>query len=225
MAIDEDLFKTANLSQKVYEHLKTEIYSGRFPSTEPIYETHLAEELGVSRTPVREAILKLENEGLVKQVKNQGVRARTITQRDIQDAFRSRTAIEVITVELAAERITDIESKKLDAILDRTNNAIRNGLLGEVMKENERFHHFIASCTGNSLMEQLIARVYDYIRAHRLLQSTIVQKIVRDTQETIYREHYEIAEAIKAHDTIAAAVYMQKHLEEVSLRYQESLHG
>ena len=217
------MLKASNLSQTVYEHLKSEIHAGRFPTKGVVYETQLAEELGVSRTPVREAIRVLEHEGLVEQLNNRGIRAHPITTRDVQDAFNMRTAIELVIVQLAAERITEAQSSELDAIMTRTKTAMRAELLGEVMKENEQFHRFIAVCTGNRLMEQLIGRVYDYIKTHKLLQRLATQGDVRDIQESIYREHYKIAEAIKAHNVVLAMDQMQKHLKEVSFLYQKSL--
>lgn len=217
------MLKSTNLSQKVYDHLKSEIYSGRFPTTDVVYETHLAEELGVSRTPVREAIRMLENEGLVEQLNNRGIRAHPITARDIQDAFNMRTAIELISVQLAAERITDAQCGELDAIMARTSNAIKAELLGDIMKENEQFHRFIAVCTGSRLMEQLIGRVYDYIKAHMLLQRLAMRGNVREIQESVYQKHLEIAEAIKARNAPLSMHRMQRHLEEVSVLYQESL--
>ena len=217
------MLKSTSLSKKVYEHLKSQIYLGTFPTMDVVYEVQLAEKLGVSRTPVREAVRVLENEGLVEQLSGGGIRAHPISLRDIQDAIDARIAIELLTVRLAAERITRAQTEELEAILDRTGAAVRMGLLGDVMKENEAFHHFIASCTDNRLMEGLLARIYTYIRAHNLLHRLVEQSDVQTVLASVYEQHRTIAEAITSGDATLAAARMRQHLEEVSLLYQSVL--
>jgi DNA-binding GntR family transcriptional regulator len=217
------MLKASNLSKKVYEHFKEKIYAGGFPTMSVVYETQLAEELGVSRTPVREAIRMLQHEGLLEQLSGGGIRAHLITSRDIQDASDARLSFELLTVQLAAERITERQADELQVIISRTETAIHAGLLGEIMKENELFHHFIATCTGNRLMEQLIDRIYTYLKSHNLLQRLASQGNIHDILETIYVEHLEIAGAIRVHDATLAVEVMKRHLKGVSNLYQESL--
>lgn len=217
------MLRAENLSKKVYDHLKAEIYAGRFPTRHGLFETQIAEGLGVSRTPVREAIRMLENEGLLEPLAAGGFRAHEITTRDVQDAFAMRTSIEATIVQLAAQRIGEDQGRELDRILDRAREAVRAGLLDEVMQHNERFHTYLAECTGSRLTGQLLARVYDYIKTHRLLQRLAAKGDVREIQESIDREHREIAEAVKAHDARLAMDRMHRHLEGVSVLYQKSL--
>lgn len=217
------MLKAENLSKKVYDQLKDEIYSGRFPTRSVLYETQIADDLGVSRTPVREAIRSLLSEGLLETLPRGGVRAHEITRRDIQDAFAMRTSIEAASVQLAAQRISDEQCHELDRILDRARDAARSGWLDELMQHNERFHTFLAQCTGSRLTSQLLNRVYDYIKMHRLLQRLAATGDVRDIQESIDREHSEIAEAVKARNARLAMDRMQQHLEGVSVLYQKSL--
>lgn len=217
------MLKSEKLSKKVYDYLKAEIYAGRFPTRDGLFETQIAEHLGVSRTPVREAIRILENEGLLEPIAGGGFRAHEITTRDIRDAFALRASIEATSVQLAAQRIREDQCRELDRILESARTAAREGLLEELMHQNERFHTFLAECTGSRLTSQLLARVYDYIKSHRLLQRLAANGDVRQIQESIDREHREIAEAVKAHDSRRAVDRMHRHLEGVSVLYQESL--
>lgn len=217
------MLKAENLSQKVYDHLKSEIYAGRFPTRAPVFETRIADDLGVSRTPVREAVRMLQNEGLLEPQAGGGFLAHRITARDVQDAAELRAGIELVGVRLAAERITDAQRQELSAILERTRRAIRANLLEEVMRENERFHHFLAECAGSRLTSQLLVRVYDYIKTHRLLQRLAVHGDVRKVLESVLREHGEIAEAVVTRDPDLAVDRMRRHLEGVSVLYQSSL--
>lgn len=217
------MLKSESLSKKVYGHLKAEIYAGRFPTDGGLFETELAEQLGVSRTPVREALRMLESEGLVEPAQGGGFRAHEITARDIQDAFAIRASIEATSAHLAAQRITDEQAQELDRLLDRAREASREGLLDEAMRENERFHIFLAECTGSRLTRQLLVRVYDYIKSHRLLQRLAAKGDVRALLDSIDREHRDIADAVKAHDSRLAMERMNDHLEGVSVLYQKSL--
>lgn len=217
------ILKATSLYEKVYAHLKEQIYSGQFPTDEPVFETQLAERLSVSRTPVREALRMLENEGLLDQLSGGGVRAHRITSRDIQDAMRTRVALEMLTARLAAERMVAAQVQELFKILERTEAAMKHGLLQQIMMENESFHRHIAVATESRLLDHLIDRVYDYIKAHRVLKGIVVQSDVTDFFAAIYREHLGIAEAIRAHDPERAAQLMCAHLMEVSKRYQTSV--
>jgi DNA-binding GntR family transcriptional regulator len=217
------ILKATNLYEKVYAHLKEQIYSGSFSTGEPVFETQLAEQLGVSRTPVREALRMLENEGLLDQLSGGGVCACRITSRDIQDASDARVALEMLTARLAAERLTEAQARGLFEILERTEAAMKRGLLQQVMVENESFHYHIAVVTGSRLLRHLIDRAYDYIKAHRVLKGIVAQSDVADFFAAIYQEHFSIAEAIRAHDSEQAAQLMREHLTAVSKRYQTSL--
>jgi len=217
------LLRPANLTRRVYERLKEQIYDGTFSTEKAVYETHLAEKLGVSRTPVREAVRMLENEGLIEQLSGGGIRAYSITAQDIKDASDTRLAIELITTRLAAERITAQQGEELIQILERAVAAISNGLPGEAMKENEQFHRFIALCTGSRLLEQFVDRIYDYIKPQKLLMPLAKKENIQDIMLAINKEHREIAAAITSRNATLAARTMQKHLEGVSNRYQEIL--
>ncbi len=215
--------KASTLTQQVYDHLKEKVVSGGFGTDGPLFETQLAQDLGVSRTPVREALRMLENEGFVTASPGGGVRALVIGPQDIRDAVAARVAIERITVGLAAERITEQQRTELDAILADTRAAIDAGLLGDVMRANERFHRHLADCSGSRLMAQLVGRVYDFLRSHQVLRKLADRGDIRAVLERTDREHRHIASLVRAGDGTAAAEAMNQHLKEVEGYYQETL--
>lgn len=217
------MLRSTNLYRKVYDRLKDEIHQGVLAVDGVILETQVAQRLGVSRTPVREAMRMLEHEGLLEPLPSGGFRAHTITPRDIQDASRAREGIESLTVRLACERIGQEQIEAIEECLRATERAIRSGLLGDVMAENERFHGLIASATGSSLLELLVRRIYDYMKAHRLLQALAARGDIRDVLQLVLKQHRDIFEAIRARDPQLAARLMDEHLKEVGQRYEASL--
>lgn len=217
------MLKATNLYRKVYEHLKEEIRQGTFASEEVVFETQLAERLGVSRTPVREAMRMLEHEGLIEQLSGGGFRAHAITPRDIRDASRTRLVLESLTVRLACERRQGEHIDSLETCLRDTERAIANGLLGDVMAQNEMFHRLIARATGSRLLELLVERVYDYMKGHRLLQALAARGDIGAVVPGILQQHRDIFGAIRANDPERAALLMDRHLREVGQRYEASL--
>jgi DNA-binding GntR family transcriptional regulator len=215
--------KASTLTQQVYDHLKEQVVSGVFPAAEPVFETQLAHELGVSRTPVREALRILESEGFITAAHGGGVRAVAIRTRDIKDAVEARVALEQLTVRQAAERADEAQLAELERIVGATREAINAGLLGDVMLCNERFHRHVAVCSGSRLMEQLIGRVYDYLRSYQVLRKLADRGDIRAVLETTDAEHRRIAELIRARDAVAAARAMTAHLREVEGYYEATL--
>lgn len=217
------LLKPANLTQRVYDHLKEMIQAGEFSTDEPMFETQLASDIGVSRTPVREALKMLEIEGYLEPVYGGGVRAFPLKPRDLSDVLQARIALEQVTTRLAAQRSDEAAMALLDDVLLKTERAIEAGLLADILAQNERFHRVIAALTGTRFLEQTVDRIYDYVKTHRLNRHFGAGLGTRPTVELIYQEHVAIAEAIRARDADLAERLMREHLEEVGRRYVSSL--
>lgn len=206
------MLKTVSLNEKVYEHLKELIYDNAFTTTEPIFETQLAEQLGVSRTPVREAIHLLKSEGLLEAVSGGGVRAFQITTQDLHDAFDIRIAHEVLAVKMATLRMGQVDKDNLELIFERTEKYLDQGLMGEVLKENETFHRFIATTSKSRLVEQILDRIYDYVKLNRWQTMVRQQSDVFERVQLSHSEHLLIAEAMCAGKATKAEKLMQTHL-------------
>ncbi|MEK6655708.1 MAG: GntR family transcriptional regulator, partial [Thermodesulfobacteriota bacterium] len=114
-----------SVREKTYDYLKSNILSGRFVPGERLAEEHLAEELGVSRTPVREALHKLEQEGLIEPLESRGFCVPHDSPEEIEDLFDIRTVLEGYTLKIICERITDEQIEKLEEMIDKAEDALR----------------------------------------------------------------------------------------------------
>lgn len=206
------MLKTSGLNIKVYEHLKEQIYDNAFTTVEPIFETQLAEQLGVSRTPVREAIHLLKSEGLLESVPGGGVRAFQITIQDLHDAFEVRIAHEMLSVKMATQRLSQEDKDSLEVIFERTEKYLAQGFMGEALKENENFHRFISTATKSRLVEQMMDRIYDYVKLNRWQNMATQQSDVFERVKLSHAEHLLIGEAMCAGKASKAEKLMQTHL-------------
>jgi len=217
------VIRATNLYEKVYERLKREIYEGRFPTEAPVLETELAERLGVSRTPVREALRMLASEGLVAPRQGGGHTAVRVDERDLHDTVAARLGIETLAVRLAAERATDGQLDEIEAINRRARASLEAGLLGGTMAANEAFHRAVAAATGSRLIEFLLARIYEFILVSRVLDGVREQRRAVREMTRFVAEHEGIAEALRARDGELAAERMHAHLEQLGDWYESSL--
>lgn len=191
------------LRDQVREELRDRIGDGRLAPGQHLIETALAEEFGVSRIPVREALRGLEREGLVTTVPRRGVVVSELTRADIVHLFEVRSALEVLAFRLAAEHATDDDMEHLRAVLADTQDAIdRNDRL-ETVRGNMQFHDSVMRISGNpflaSALEPLLGRIR-WLIGHG-----------HEPQRDI-SEHRALAEAIGAHDPDGAAALAAAHL-------------
>jgi len=126
--------------ERAYEHLKASILSGRFNPGERLDEEHLAKELGISRTPIREALHKLESEGLIKPLASRGFVASQDSKDDIEELFEIRAVLEGYALRLICGRITDTVLAQLEDTVEKAEEALRRHGLDEIFQWNTRFH-------------------------------------------------------------------------------------
>jgi len=126
--------------ERAYEHLKASILSGRFNPGERLAEEHLAKELGISRTPIREALHKLESEGLIKPLASRGFVASQDSKDDIEELFEIRAVLEGYALRVICGRITDTVLAQLEDTIEKAEEALRRHGLDEIFQWNTRFH-------------------------------------------------------------------------------------
>jgi DNA-binding GntR family transcriptional regulator len=126
--------------ERAYEHLKASILAGRFNPGERLAEEHLAKELGISRTPIREALHKLESEGLIKPLASRGFVASQDSKDDIEELFEIRAVLEGYALRLICGRITDAVLAQLEDTVEKAEGALRSHGLDEIFQWNTRFH-------------------------------------------------------------------------------------
>lgn len=171
-------------------------------------EVSIAAKIGVSRTPVREALRRLANEGLVVIIPNSGARLAFPSRKEVEDAYAVRANLERFSARLAATRISDRQLRKLEeASLDEI-QASEQKNIEYYLEVNERFHRIIAEASGNRLLAEYVGNV---------MARTDVYIVYYDPfyslpQNPSIEEHRAIVEALKAHDPDKAEDAMARHI-------------
>lgn len=199
------------LKDLVYLELKHKILTGEIVSQTRLMEIDLSEKMNVSRTPIREAIKRLADDGLVKVEPRRGAYVANISIKDMLDVFEVREDMEGFAAKLAAERITDSEKKELREIASQYEIALNKGDKETIIELDEKFHNFIVSCSGNSTLSELVSYVqelslrfrYLYYNDFSLYESTaeqhnhIVDAITSGRSEEARREADAHVKALK----------------------------
>jgi DNA-binding GntR family transcriptional regulator len=198
----------ATVSSKIYADLRTELVSLRRSPGEAISEAEIALSYGVSRTPVREAILKLSDEGLLEIFPQSGIFVARIPVAALPEAIIIRKALEETTARLAAERATTSQILTLHAILERQREADAASDGNAFHQADEMFHATIAEVAGHPGIWKLIQQVKVHVDRYRRLTLPQTGRIAQ-----VIAEHEAILTAIKARDPAHARIAMEAHLE------------
>ena len=195
------------LRELVFESLREAILVGRLIPGERLMEVQLADEMGVSRTPVREAIRKLELEGFVVMIPRKGAYVAGLTLKDITDLFEVRAALEGMAAGLAAERITEEELEQLErAILEESQTHDDN--ISAYVDQDTVFHEIIYQASRNRQLVQIITHLREQIQRFRMTS------LSQPGRAKMYvDEHKKIVEAISGRDIKAANALAREHIE------------
>jgi len=207
------------LPEKIYQHLRKKLLAGELtPGTRLDYKK-IAEELGVSVTPVREAMNKLASEGLVDLVPRAGAIVRKITRQEAEDVFRVREAIEGYAVMKAAEKISPALLSRLESLLQQMDGVIQqepnnpDGTysgepLAEFLQSDLAFHMTIIEAANNARLTKLAAD--SFILAS--IFGTVKFGHSRELLQQINTQHKQIYEALRTHDSNLAYQRVQQHI-------------
>ena len=192
------------LRDVVFNALRQAIVTGEFAPGERLMEIKLANKLGVSRTPVREAIRMLELEGLVVMIPRKGAE---VAEKDLRDALEVRTAIEELSVELACERIDDEGREKLKQACNEFKEAIATKHVQNIVDGDVKFHEVIFEITKNQRLISIAQNLREQVYRYRV-------EYVKDFSyhDVLVEEHYELTNAILTNDVKTAKEIMRKHL-------------
>ena len=207
MDIDKDYEEQNSLTEEIENVVRSRILRGEYKIGEKVKETHLADELKVSRTPIRKAFKQLEREGLIEYVPNRGCFARGFTRRDIEDIYAIRKALEELTVEWAVSRITDDQIKELSEKCDKMQTFVDKGDSANVLATNKEFHEIIYKATGSRFMSQVLRSYKEYIE-----QTTKPIFYEKSYLQSIVDEHRAIVAAIARKDLKASVAAMSAHM-------------
>ncbi len=193
------------LREMVFESLREAIILGRLKPGERLMEIQLAEEMGVSRTPVREAIRKLELEGFVVMVPRKGAYVAGVSVKDIADVFEVRSALEGLAAGLAAERITEEEMEELEKTILQLSG--EEDILTVVKKDNE-FHELIYKASRNHRLTQIITHLSEQISRFRMTSLSVPGRL-----KIAVGEHKKIIEAICDRNVDLSCKLASEHME------------
>lgn len=195
------------LRDLVFEALREAIINGTLKPGERLMEVQLAEEMGVSRTPVREAIRKLELEKLVVMVPRKGAYVADISKTEIAEVFEIRRALEGLAAQLAADRATNDQLETLERYLFRISEAIDKGDLEATIMLDTEFHNELYQAANNERLGEMINNLREHIQRYR---STSLAHPGRMKQAL--SEHRRIVESIGKRDATLAKKLAEEHI-------------
>lgn len=196
------------LRDVVFNTLRKAILTGELKPGERLMEIHLASRLGVSRTPIREAIRKLELEGLVTMIPRRGAEVAQITEKSLQDVLEVRRALDVLCVELACDRITSEEKTALKKACEAFEQATVSGDATTIAEADVALHNIIVQATGNQRLIQLINNLSEQMYRYRF-------EYIKDEKghDNLISEHRMIYESILQGDRKKAAEAARLHID------------
>lgn len=196
------------LRDVVFNTLRKAILTGELKPGERLLEIQLANQLGVSRTPIREAIRKLELEGLVIMMPRRGAEVAQITEKDLRDVLEVRRALDALCAELACDRITEEEKQKLKDACDEFEKATATGDATTIAAADVALHDIIVEVTGNRRLIQLINNLSEQMYRYRF-------EYIKDENQhnNLVEEHRMIYESIVRGDKEGAAKAAKLHID------------
>ncbi|MEN6461058.1 MAG: GntR family transcriptional regulator [Syntrophomonas sp.] len=206
------------LRELVLEAIREAIINGTLKPRERLMEIQLAEELGVSRTPVREALRKLELEGFIVMVPRKGAYVADFSFKDIADIFEIRAALEGLAAALAAERITDDELENMERLLVEKAEAINQQDIEKLVEVDTKFHDALYQASRNERLTAIISNLREQIQRFR---ATSLANPGRGKKSL--DEHRYIVEAIQSRDVQQARQAAQDHIENAENSMIESI--
>ncbi len=196
-----------SLGGKVFQQLKNSILAGEFENGAELREIALSKKLGVSRTPIREALRQLEQEGLVEIYPNRGAYVKGITYKDVEDIFRIRAQLEGLCAEMAVSSITQEQLDKLDEIILLSKFYEKKKDMEHLLKMDSQFHEVLFESCGSKMLEHQLKDYHQYVQKARLRSLKRQERAKKSTME-----HEEILDAIKARDAQKADELATRHI-------------
>lgn len=196
-----------SLRARVFNTIRENILSGRYLVGEELKETAIGEELGVSRTPVREALRQLELEGLVEIIPNKGAYATGITNKDIRDIYAMRSLLEGLCTRCAVENITEKEIEELEEVQCLFEFHLKHNNLQNVVELDSKFHDILYRASNSKMLTHTMTDFHHYVERVRKVTLSSVERA-----EKCYEEHNAILAACKNKDGDLAEKLANEHV-------------
>lgn len=199
--------KTISLADQVFDHLENDILSGKYQRGEVLTESKLCAEMGVSRTPIREALRRLEQEHIIEE-SGKGSVVIGINEKDLEDIFLIRKSLECMAASLAAKNRTDEQLKDLKEALEFQEFYLNKNDPEQIKLMDNRFHETLYKLSGSTTFYDTLVPLHKRIQKYRRAS---VENSSRAAASVA--EHRKIYEAIEAKNSAAAAKYASEHVE------------
>lgn len=216
----EKLAQPETLADRAYREIKQAIIQGDFLPGDLLPEETIASQLGVSRTPLRKAISRLEYEGLVELERGKVARVAVYTQQDLDNFFSLRELLEIFAIENAVLYATEDVVKELEDLMIEQKKAIDEMNWYDYILIDCQFHVSIAKITGNSKLMEFVEQINNHLHRYLILSRTLEQ-----SANNAYLEHLEIIQAFKEKSVEKASDIMKKHVKNVKKRAENQEKG
>lgn len=196
-----------SLSSRVFHTIRENILSGKYATNEELKEKSIGEELGVSRTPVREALRQLELEGLVTIIPNKGAYVVGISQKDIHDIYEIRSRLEGLCARWAADQITKEQLDELEENIYLSDFHSSKGNSEQVVELDNKFHEILYNASGSKELRHVLLDFHHYVQRVRKITLAVPDRALQSNEE-----HRKIVEALKKHDADQAEKLANEHM-------------
>lgn len=211
-------YQDRSLRGRVFQRLREDILSGVYRERDELREITIGEEMGVSRTPVREALRQLELEGLVTIIPNKGAYVTGISRKDVADIYKIRSMLEGLCSRWATEHITEKQIEELEEVLLLSEFHLHKKSEGQTEQVTEldgKFHKILYEASDSRILEHVLSDFHKYVQMARAM--SVGEK---NRAKKSIKEHREILEAIKKRDGDLAERLANRHI----LNVMENLH-
>lgn len=206
------------LRDVVFNTLRQAILKGELAPGERLMEVQLAERLGVSRTPIREAIRKLELEGLVLMIPRKGAEVAKISEKSLRDVLEVRRSLEELAIELACQRMTEEGIEELEEVQEEFRDAVIKGDAMEIAETDEAYHDIIYKGTNNDRLVQILNNLREQMYRYRL-------EYIKDEdkRQVLLFEHDNILKAIRQRKVEEAKTAMREHIDNQEITVSKNI--
>lgn len=205
--LQKEITDRYSLRGRVFNKIREDILAGVYKENEELKENTIGQELGVSRTPVREALRQLELEGLVTIIPNKGAYVTGITSKDIRDIYIIRSYLEGLCAKWACEHITEGQIEALEEVLYLSEFHTRRSHNEQLVELDNKFHDLIYKASGSKILDHVLSDFHHYVERVRKITLSRSQRATKSNQE-----HALILEAIKKRDGELAEQLAHEHI-------------
>ncbi len=205
--VKQEVTDKYSLRGRVFSRLREDILSGKYKEGDELKEVAIGEDLGVSRTPVREAFRQLELEGLIQIIPNKGAYVTGITQKDVKDIYMIRSLLEGLCARWACEHITEVQMEAMEENIYLSKFHAQKGHLDQLADLDNSFHEILYEACNSKILEHQLRDFHEYVLRVRKKTLSNINRGPKSNEE-----HEQIMEAIKAKDADKAEKLANMHM-------------